>query len=286
MIRKIKSYLLCAKFMIRRERVWILIHLQSQIFPLNPRTSGHGPQECKMLTSNASEISKEKCHQALPQHEKERLNWPNQKKRKKKLKSQPISQYKEIRYVFWKPNQTKWKTSVANTQLIFMERNTIKKINSVAQTGLHTFANVGDTGLKLWSVTVSFFTLLTPPLWVGFILCGERVSGAWYLLKFLSTNSACVKTYFPPSNWTESHYRALHRRELLPGSWITHCTLETPAPNWLQMRAENILTLCLFVWKSAKRFPFESYSIRSKCYPAKSIPDQYEWGRKLGETTH
>ena len=83
MIKKIKSYLLCAKFMIRRERVWILIHLQSQIFPLNPRTSGHGPQECKTLTSNASEISKEKCHQALPQHEKEKSELAKSEKKKK-----------------------------------------------------------------------------------------------------------------------------------------------------------------------------------------------------------
>lgn len=43
-------------------------------------------------------------------------------------------------------------------------------------------------------------------IWAYFILFHKRVSVALYLLKFLSTNSACGKTYFPLSDWTESHF--------------------------------------------------------------------------------
>jgi hypothetical protein len=99
-------------------------------------------------------------------------------------------------------------------------------------------------------------------IYVSFILFWEWSSIPWYWLKFQSLNSACVKIYFSLSNWTESHYRGPTSAEQILWSWITQCTLERLALNWLQMSVENILSLGVCIWKSANKLPVTSYTIK------------------------
>lgn len=54
--------------------------------------------------------------------------------------------------------------------MTFMERNTIGEIDFLVQIGSHTFMNVDDTSLKLWSFLVPFFALLMISIWLCFTL--------------------------------------------------------------------------------------------------------------------
>lgn len=85
------------------------------------------------------------------------------------------------------------------------KKKLFRKIKILVQIGEPVFLNVDDTTLKLCSFPILFFSFLMVSICVCFILREGFCS--LHLLKFLNTNNACVKTYFPLSHWTESYYR-------------------------------------------------------------------------------